>query len=94
MTVRNVLRQEFDSKFLPPIELRHFDGNPGYWPKFIDSFISKIYFKASFTDSICMEQLLSVLEGEMKSSIEAIGISGIFYDIMLRTLKGDANNYK
>ena len=31
-----------DSKHLPPIELKHFDRNPAYLPKFIESFISKI----------------------------------------------------
>ena len=28
LTIHEVLRQEFDSKHLPLIELRHFDGNP------------------------------------------------------------------
>ena len=77
LTVHKVLIQEFDSKHLPPIELRHFDGNPAYWPEFIESFRSKIHFKPSFTDSIRMERLLSVLEGEAKRSVESIGISGI-----------------
>ena len=92
MTVHEVLRQEFDSKHLPPIELRHFDGNPAYWPEFIESFRSKIHFKPSFTDSIRMERLLSVLEGEAKRSVESIGISGIFYATELKTLKRDFGN--
>ena len=89
LTVYEVLRQEFDSKNLQPIELRHFDGNPAYWPKFIESFRSKIHFKQSFTESIRMERLLSVLEGEAKRSVESIGISGIFYTTTLKTLKQD-----
>ena len=92
MTVHEVLRQELDSKHLPPIELRHFDGNPAYWPEFIESFRSKIHFKPSFTDSIRMERLLSVLEGEAKRSVESIGISGIFYATALKTLKRDFGN--
>ena len=32
LTVHEVLRQEFDSKYVLPIELRHFDWNPAYWP--------------------------------------------------------------
>ena len=69
LTVHEVLRQEFDSKPLPPIELRHFDGNPAYWHEFIESFRSKIHFKSSFVDSIRMERLLSVLEGERKGML-------------------------
>ena len=89
LTVYEVLRQEFDSKNLPPIELRHFDGNPAYWPEFIESFRSKIHFKPSFMDIIRMERLLSILEGEAKRSVESIGISGIFYATALKTLKRD-----
>ena len=74
LTVHEVLRQEFDSKHLPPIELRHFDGNPGYWPEFTESFRSKVHFRPSFTDRICMERLLSVLGGEAKRSVESIGV--------------------
>ena len=32
LTVHEVLRQEFDSNHLPSFELRHFGGNPTYWP--------------------------------------------------------------
>ena len=92
MTVHEVLRQELDSKHLPPIELRHFDGNPAYWPEFTESFRSKIHFKPSFTDRICMERLLSVLEGEAKRSVESIGVSGIFYGTALKTLKRDCES--
>ena len=87
LTVHEVLRQEFDSKHLPPIELRHFDGNPAYWPEFIESFRSKIHFKPSFTDSIRMERLLSNLKSESKRFVESIGITGIFYATALKTLK-------
>ena len=86
LTIYEVLRQEFDSKDLPPIELRHFDGNPAYWPEFIESFRS-FHFKPSFKDSIQMRRLLSILEVKAKRSVESIGISGIFYATALKTLK-------
>ena len=78
LTVHEVLELEPDSKHLPPIEFRHFDRNPAYLPKFIESFISKIHFKPTFTDRIFLERLLSVLEVEAKWSPESKGISGIF----------------
>ena len=84
LTVLEVLEHEPDSKHLPPIELRHFDRNPAYLPKFIESFISKIHFEPSFTDRIFMERLVSVLEVEAKWSPESKGISGIFYSRSLR----------
>ena len=39
-----------------------------------------------------MERLLSVLEGEVKSSVASIGISDIFYATTLKTLKRDFGN--
>ena len=92
LTVHEVLRQEFDAKHLPPIELRLFDKNSAYWPQFFKSFTSNIHFKPSFTDCTRMERLLSVLEGEAKRSVESIRISGIFYATALRTLKRDFGN--
>ena len=35
--------------------------------------------KHDFTDSICMERLISVLVGEPKKCINAFGTNGIFY---------------
>ena len=55
LTVHEVLR---------PIDLRHFNRFLAYWPEFIESFRSKIHFKPSFTDSTCMERLLSVMGGQ------------------------------
>ena len=92
MTVHEVLRQKFNSKHLSTIELRHFDGNPAYWPEFIESFKSNIHFKPSLTDSMPMERLLSVLQGKAKKSVESICISGIFYATALKTLKRDLGN--
>ena len=65
---KTVLDSEINSltvyEVLRPIDLRHFNRFLAYWPEFIESFRSKIRFKPSFTDSIRMERLLSVLGGE------------------------------
>ena len=92
LTVHEVLRQEFDAKHLPPIELKYFGKNSAYWPQFIKTFTSEIHFKPSFTDCTRMERLLSVLEGEAKRSVESIRISGIFCATTLKTLKRDFGN--
>ena len=39
-----------------------------------------------------MQRLLSVLEGEAKRSVEAIGHNGIFYTTALKSLKRDLDN--
>ena len=33
-----VLQQEFESRNLPPIELKRFNGDPEQWPEFIENF--------------------------------------------------------
>ena len=62
-------------------------------PKF-ESFRLEVYFKPLFTDSMHIEQVLCVLEGKAKRSIESIGISGIFYATVLRTLERDVSSHK
>ena len=86
LNAQDVLRQEFESKDLPPVELRRFDGNPAHWPEFIESFKTRVHFKSSFTDNIRMERLISSLDGEAKKSTESIGANGIFYATALKTL--------
>ena len=39
-----------------------------------------------------MDRLLSILKGEAKKSIEAIGTSGLFYATALKTLKKNFGN--
>ena len=86
------LKQEYETRTLPPIELRQFSGNPVDWPEFIENFHSRVYFKTTFDDNLRMERLCSVLDGEAKRVIEAIGKSGRFYATALKTLKRDFGN--
>ena len=81
---------EFESRNLPPIDLVRFDGDPTKWPEFIQSSKSRVHM--SFTDSIRMERLISVLDGEPKKCINAFGTNGMFYASALKSLKKQFGN--
>ena len=87
-----VLKEEIESRTLPPIDLTKFDGNPGKWPEFIYNFKTRVHNKATFTDSVRMARLISVLEGDVKKTICSIGIQSVFYATALKTLKRDFGN--
>ena len=63
ITVAAALQQELEIRQLPPTDLFPFDGNPLNWPEFIQNFKERIHLKKSFSDSLKMERLLSVLKG-------------------------------
>ena len=86
------MKQEYETRTLPPIELRQFSGYPVDWPEFIENFRSRVHLKTTFDDNLRMERLCSVLDGEAKRVIEAIGKSGRFYATALKTLKRDFGN--
>ena len=87
-----LLQLEYGSKCLPVIELFRIDGDPCKWPDFIQNFKTRVHDKCSFTDSIRMERLLSVLDGEVKCTVTSVGRSGIFYAAALKTLKQNFGN--
>ena len=86
------MKQEYVTRTLPPIKLRRFSGNPADWPEFIENFRSRVHLKTTFHDNLRMERFCSVLDGEAKRVIEAIGKSGRFYATALKTLKRDFGN--
>ena len=86
------MKQEYETRTLPPIDLRQFSGYPVDWPEFIENFRSRVRLKTTFDDNLRMERLCSVLDGEAKRVIEAIGKSGRFYATALKTLKRDFGN--
>ena len=86
------MHQHLEAKNLPPIELLTFDGNPSYWPEFIENFKIMVHLKTTFNDTIRMERLLSVLRGEAKRSLGSIGRNGIFYATTLTCLKREFGN--
>ena len=68
LSVSMLLQLEYESKYLPVMELFRFDGDPCKWPDFIQNFKNRGHDRHSFTDDIGMERLLSVLDGEVKHS--------------------------
>ena len=89
ITVAADLQQELETRHLSPIDLITFDSNPLNWPEFIQNFKERVHLKKSFSDSMRMERLLSVLKGEVKNSIISIGTNGLFYVSALKSLKRD-----
>ena len=72
LSPRKVLRREFESRNLSPIELKRFNGDLEQWPEFIENFYSRVHRMASLDDNLRMDRLLSVLDGEAKRSIQSV----------------------
>ena len=52
----------------------------------------RVLNKVSFTNSVRMERLLSVLKGENKRAVEGISTNGIFDPTALKLLKREFGN--
>jgi len=91
-TVLFALQQELEGRNLPPIMPLSFDGNASDWPEFIENFKVLVHSKSTFNDTIRMQRLHSVLIGDAKRSIDAIGRNGIFYATALKCLKREFGN--
>ena len=87
LSITDALKKKLESRHLPPVHLLTFDGNPTKWPEFIENFKMGVHNKVSFTNSMRMKRLLSVLKGEAKRAVKGIGTNGIFYPIALKLLK-------
>ena len=76
------------------MELLRFNGNPSHWPEFIQCFRERetVHMKRTFSDSLRMECLLSVLDGDAKQMVSAIGRNGLFYAIALEAFKKEFGN--
>ena len=87
-----LLKRYLESRNLPPMDLLRFNGNPSHWPEFIQYFKETVYMKRTFSDSLRMEHLLSVLDGDAKRVVSATGRNGLFYAIALKALKREFGN--
>ena len=87
-----LLERDLESFNLPLMKLLRFNGNPSHWPEFIQCFKERVYMKKAFSDSVRMERLLSVLDGEAKRVVSAIGRNGLFYATALKALKREFGN--
>ena len=86
-SVRIILQNNIESRSLLPFHVLRFDGNPSKCPEFIDNFKRRVHMKVIFNDSVRMEKLNSVWDGDTKKAISSIGINSIFYAAPLKTLK-------
>ena len=77
---------------MPATELHRFNGDPSNWPDFIENFKRRVHSKSTFSDDMRMERLISVLDGEAKRTVQAIGQNGIFYASAMKALKRDFGN--
>ena len=75
MDMQLALKQEYEARHLPAMELMHFNGNPVLWPELIDNFYQNVHSKMTFSDNIRMTRLISLLDGEAKRAIYSIGLS-------------------
>ena len=64
-----------------------FDDDSRQWSNFIQNFKHCVHNKTSFSDSVCMNRLLSVLDGEANRDASEIGQDGLFYASALKLLK-------
>ena len=87
-----LLQREFETRDLPAINLMRFDGDSKQWPNFIQIFKHRVHNKISFSDSVRIYRLLSVLDGEAKRVVSAVGQDGIFYASALKFLKREFGN--
>ena len=92
MDMQLALNQEYEARHLPAIEAMRFNGNPVFWPEFIDNFYQNVHSKMTFSDNIRMTRLSSLLDGDAKKAIQSIGSSDLFYASALKTLKRDFGN--
>ena len=92
LSIANALKKELESRHLPLVDFLTFYGNPNKWPKFIENFKTRVYNKVSFTNTMRMKRLLSVLKGEVKRVVEGLGTNGIFYPTALELLKRESGN--
>ena len=82
-----ILQGEFETRDLPAINLMRFGGVSKQWPNFIQNFKHRVHNKKSFSDSVRIDYLLSVLDGEAKRAVSAIGQGGLFNASALKLLK-------
>ena len=74
------------------MKLLRFNGNPSHWPGFIHCFKERVHMKRTFSDSLRMERLLNVLDGDVKQVVSGIGRNGLFYATALKALKREFGN--
>ena len=87
-----ILQRDFETRDMPAINLMRFGGVSKQWPNFIQNFKHRVHSKKSFSGSVCIDCLLSVLDSEAKRAVSAIGQGGLFNSSALKLLKREFGN--
>ena len=87
-----LLERDLESCNLPPIELQRFNGNLSHWREYIQYFKERVHMKRTFSDSLRMERLLSVLDGDAKRVVSALGRNGLLHATALNAFKREFGN--
>ena len=66
LSIAKALQKEPEFLYLLSEDLLTFYQNPNKWPKFIDNFKTGVHNRVSFSNSIQMKCLLSMLKGGQK----------------------------
>ena len=82
-------KQEYETRHLPTIEFIRFNGNPEFWPEFIDNFYQNVHLKMTFSINREIARLVGLLDGDAKKVTQSIGLGGLFCASMLKTSKRD-----
>ena len=85
-----LLERDLESLNFPPIELQRFNGNLSHW--YIQCFKERVHMKRTFSDSLRMERLLSVLDGDAKRVVSALGRNGMLHATALNAFKREFGN--
>ena len=81
------MQKDIESCSLPPIDVLRFDSDSSKWPEFIDNIKTRVPMKVRFNDSMQMERLHSILDGDAKKTISSIDTNSIFYAASFKNLK-------
>ena len=87
-----ILQRDFETRDLLAINSMRFGGVSKQWPNFIQNFKHHVHSKKSFSGSVCIDCLLSVLDSEVKRAVSAIRQGGLFNASALKLLKREFGN--
>ena len=67
-----LLQREIETRDLHAINLMRFDGNSKQWANFIQNFKHRLHNKISFSRSVRMDHLLSVLDSKAMRAVSGL----------------------
>ena len=92
LPMAQLLQRKFKTRNVPAIVLIRFNGNPCKWPDIMQNSKFCVYGKRTFSDSIRIERLMSMFDGEAKWLVTSVDQSKIFCEGALKILKHNFGN--